>query len=110
MNHPNVGTKKKIDDKNDLNIVNVLTDINGIPDSGIDSDVIYSQKSKYKALFLCCLGLIGIAGLHKFYTGRKLSGVVYFFTLGYLFIGTIMDLMSIVVGDYRDANGLFLKE
>lgn len=96
-------------DKSDPNI-NVLTNMNRIPEDHAEPNTLYSKKSKYKALFLCCLGFIGIAGLHKFYTGKKLSGVLYLLTFGYLFVGTIMDLMSIVLGDFKDANGLFLKE
>ncbi len=109
-NHLNTKSSKIVKNQNNSNIQNVFSNINGIPENNIEPSMIYSKKSKYKALFLCCLGFIGLAGLHKFYTGKKLAGFIYFFTLGYLFIGTVMDLMSIILGDFRDANGLFLKE
>ena len=34
-------------------------------------------------------------GAHRFYLGRPVSGTVYFFTLGLLFIGWIVDLFLI---------------
>ncbi len=34
-------------------------------------------------------------GAHRFYYGRPISGTIYFFTLGLLFIGWIVDLFLI---------------
>ena len=96
-------------DQNDSNVIKVLSNINGIPESHTEPNMLYSKKRKYKALLLCCLGFIGIAGMHRFYTGKKLLGLIYLLTLGYLFVGTIMDLMSILLGDFKDADGFFLR-
>lgn len=41
------------------------------------------------------LWLVGFLGAHRFYYGRPISGTVYFFTLGLLFIGWIFDLFLI---------------
>ena len=41
------------------------------------------------------LWLVGFLGAHRFYYGRQISGTVYFFTLGLLFIGWIVDLFLI---------------
>jgi len=41
------------------------------------------------------LWLFGFTGSHRFYYGRPISGTVYFFTLGLLFIGWIVDLFLI---------------
>ena len=109
-NHLNTKSPKVGHDKNNSNMVNMLTNLNGIAENYIDDNIIYSKKSKYKAIFLCCLGFIGIAGLHKFYTGKKLAGFFYLITLGYIFVGTVMDLMSIILGDFKDSNGLYLRE
>ncbi|MFZ7128641.1 MAG: TM2 domain-containing protein [Desulfobacterales bacterium] len=38
------------------------------------------------------LWLFGFLGSHRFYYGKPVSGTVYFFTLGLLFIGWIVDL------------------
>jgi TM2 domain-containing membrane protein YozV len=39
------------------------------------------------------LWIFGFLGAHRFYFGRPVSGTVYFFTLGLLFIGWIVDLL-----------------
>ena len=39
--------------------------------------------------------LLGFTGAHRFYYGRPISGTIYFFTLGLLFIGWIVDLFLI---------------
>ena len=41
------------------------------------------------------LWILGFLGAHRFYYGKQLSGTLYFFTLGLLFIGWIIDLFLI---------------
>ena len=41
------------------------------------------------------LWLFGFTGSHRFYYGRPISGTIYFFTLGLLFIGWIVDFFLI---------------
>jgi TM2 domain-containing membrane protein YozV len=41
------------------------------------------------------LWIFGFIGSHRFYYGRPISGTIYFFTLGLLFIGWIVDLFLI---------------
>jgi len=41
------------------------------------------------------LWIFGFIGAHRFYYGRPLSGTIYFFTLGLLGIGWIVDLFLI---------------
>jgi TM2 domain-containing membrane protein YozV len=41
------------------------------------------------------LWLVGFLGAHRLYYGRPISGTIYFFTLGLLFIGWIVDLFLI---------------
>lgn len=41
------------------------------------------------------LWIFGFFGAHRFYYGKPISGTVYFFTLGLLFIGWIIDLFLI---------------
>ena len=41
------------------------------------------------------LWILGFLGAHRFYYGKQLSGTIYFFTLGLLFIGWIVDLFLI---------------
>jgi TM2 domain-containing membrane protein YozV len=39
--------------------------------------------------------IFGFMGAHRFYYGRPISGTIWFFTLGLLFIGWIVDLFLI---------------
>ena len=41
------------------------------------------------------LWIFGFLGSHRFYYGRPVSGTIYFFTLGLLLIGWIVDLFLI---------------
>ncbi len=41
------------------------------------------------------LWIFGFTGAHRFYYGRPISGTIYFFTLGLLFIGWLVDLLLI---------------
>jgi len=41
------------------------------------------------------LWIFGFIGAHRFYYGRPISGTIWFFTLGLLFIGWIIDLFLI---------------
>lgn len=48
-------------------------------------------KSKWVAFFLCLF--LGVFGIHKFYEGRVLLGILYLFTVGLFGIGVIIDLI-----------------
>lgn len=45
------------------------------------------------------LWIFGFMGAHRFYYGRPVSGTLYFFTLGLLFIGWIVDFFLIPAMD-----------
>ena len=49
------------------------------------------------------LWIFGFMGAHRFYFGRPVSGTLYFFTLGLLFVGWIIDLF-LVPGMADDAD------
>lgn len=52
------------------------------------------RKNAQDILLLTLLGFIGVAGVHRFVLGQIGMGLVYFFTAGCCFIGTIMDLIN----------------
>ena len=53
------------------------------------------------------LWIFGFMGAHRFYYGRPLTATLYFFTLGLLFVGWIVDLF-LIPGMDRDADRRFL--
>ncbi|MDX2270635.1 MAG: TM2 domain-containing protein [Cyanobacteriota bacterium] len=53
------------------------------------------QRSVGMAYALWCLGFFGFSGIHRLYAGKTGSGLLWFFTLGWLFIGQLLDLFFI---------------
>ena len=51
-------------------------------------------KSKWVAFFLCLF--FGVLGIHKFYEGRVLLGMVYLLTLGLCGVGVFIDLVILL--------------
>lgn len=68
-----------------------------------------SDKRKLPALLLCLLGFCGIGGLHRFYVGKIGSGLLWLLTGGFFLIGTTIDLVSILLGTFRDNVGAPLR-
>jgi TM2 domain-containing membrane protein YozV len=52
----------------------------------------YSTGTAY-LLWLGCI--VGFCGLHRFYAGKVLTGLLCFFTLGLLGFGQLLDLILI---------------
>lgn len=52
------------------------------------------RKNPQDIMLLALLGFIGVAGVHRFVVGQIAMGLVYFFTAGFCFIGTIIDLVN----------------
>jgi len=61
------------------------------------------QQNTHTPLIGYLLWLFGFTGSHRFYYGRPVSGTIYFFTLGLLFIGWLVDLF-LIPGMDRDAD------
>ena len=85
-----------------INITNTNENINTNANSGIGFG---PRKSKTTALILCLVGFLGIAGLHRMYVGKVGSGILHLFTYGICGIGTVIDLISILSGGFRDSYG-----
>ncbi len=58
--------------------------------------MIYRSKRRdpQLILILCLLGLVGVAGIQRFIVGHIGMGILYFFTAGLCFIGTIVDAIN----------------
>jgi hypothetical protein len=54
------------------------------------------MKSTGMAYLLAALGLVTpVAGIHRFYLGRPVMGILYLLTWGFFGVGTIIDLFRI---------------
>ena len=62
-----------------------------------------NNKTTHSLLVGYLLWILGFLGAHRFYYGKQLSGTIYFFTLGLLFIGWIIDLF-LIPGMNREAD------
>ncbi|WP_142413044.1 TM2 domain-containing protein [Hathewaya massiliensis] len=84
-NQPNIVINNENSSRN-VN-ANVNANINGGRHFG-------NPKRKSTALLLCLL--FGIFGAHKFYEGKIIKGIIYFFTFGLCLVGVILDLLALL--------------
>lgn len=88
----------------------VINNINNNNNGGFYTNEPVSPKNQGIALVLAACGFVGLGGLHRFYSGKIGSGLLWFFTYGFFGIGTIVDLIHIAQGKFRDSNGLPIKK
>ena len=62
-----------------------------------------SPRSRLVALLFCVL--LGWIGVHRFYVGKIGTGILMVVTIGGLGIWTLIDLILIAVGSFRDKEG-----
>ena len=67
-----------------------------------------SDRKLAPAVILCVL--FGVFGAHRFYTGKTGTALLQLFTLGGLGIWTTIDLIFLVIGNFRDKEGRRLTE
>ncbi|HEX8957050.1 MAG TPA: TM2 domain-containing protein [Burkholderiaceae bacterium] len=67
-----------------------------------------SDKEWLAALLLCFF--VGPFGVHRFYTGHIGIGVIQLLTLGGCGIWTLIDLILIITGALKDAQGRPLRK
>jgi len=58
--------------------------------------MVYSSKRKkaQDILILTIIGFFGFAGIQRFSMGQVAMGLLYLFTLGFCYIGTIVDIVN----------------
>lgn len=66
------------------------------------------EKDWLTTLLLCIF--VGTLGVHRFYTGHIGTGIVQLFTLGGCGIWTLIDLIMIATGEFKDAEGRPLRK
>jgi hypothetical protein len=62
-----------------------------------------SDKKRLVAAILCFL--LGVFGVHRFYAGKIGTGFLWLFTLGFLGLGMLADLILILAGEFKDSEG-----
>ncbi len=62
-----------------------------------------SDKSFVATLLLCIF--LGYLGVHRFYVGKVGTGILMLITLGGFGIWTLIDLIMIIVGSFKDKQG-----
>lgn len=67
-----------------------------------------SRKLILPAAILCFF--FGCLGVHRFYVGKIGTGILQLLTLGGLGIWTLIDFILIVIGSFRDKEGLKLEQ
>jgi TM2 domain-containing membrane protein YozV len=53
--------------------------------------------------------LVGVFGAHRFYVGKTGTGILQLLTLGGLGIWAFIDVIMIIVGSFKDKDGLPIK-
>ena len=61
------------------------------------------SKSQLIALLLCIL--LGWIGIHRFYLGHPIMGVIYLLTGGLCGVGWLIDIILILTGDLKPKDG-----
>ena len=58
------------------------------------------MKSKLTAILLCFF--LGSLGIHRFYLGYTIIGVIQLLTFGGFLIWVIVDLIRLIIGSLKD--------
>ncbi|MDO5559987.1 MAG: TM2 domain-containing protein [Oscillospiraceae bacterium] len=69
-----------------------------------------SDKSKSTSLILAALGFFGLAGIHRLYCGKILSGLLYLCTGGLCMVGTLVDILKLASNTFTDGTGAIIKK
>ncbi|GCE78470.1 TM2 domain-containing protein [Cellulomonas biazotea] len=67
-----------------------------------------SPKLLLPAVLLCFF--LGTLGVHRFFVGKIGTGVLMLVTLGGLGFWTLFDLIMLIIGKFKDKDGLTLTQ
>ncbi|WP_338554078.1 TM2 domain-containing protein [Paenibacillus sp. KS-LC4] len=69
--------------------------------------MVKSDKNFVAAILLCFF--LGSFGIHRFYAGKVGTGILMLITLGCFGIWTLIDLIMIICGAFKDSEGRQIK-
>lgn len=67
-------------------------------------DAGYAEQREWLTMVLLCF-FLGVFGVHRFYSGHRLTGILQLLTVGGCGIWWTFDFITILVGSFRDADG-----
>lgn len=67
----------------------------------------YSSKDGILTLILCIV--LGTLGIHRFYVGKIGTGIAWLLTGGIFGIGWVVDIIMIVLGNFKDGEGYYIS-
>jgi len=70
----------------------------------IEDNLADGEAKDWLTTLLLCI-FLGSLGVHRFYTKHTVIGVVQLLTLGGCGIWTLVDLIIIITGSFKDADG-----
>lgn len=70
-------------------------------------EIVSSPKSRGISIVLCIF--LGWLGIHRFYTGKVATGILWLFTGGLFGIGILIDLVMLLFKAYTDSDGLLIE-
>ncbi|NIJ45353.1 TM2 domain-containing membrane protein YozV [Wenyingzhuangia heitensis] len=70
-------------------------------------EIIKSEKD-FTATILLCFFLGGL-GIHRFYVGKVGTGILQLITFGGLGIWALVDFIRIILGNFKDKQGYYIK-
>lgn len=68
-----------------------------------------SKEKDWLTTLLLCI-FVGTLGIHRFYVGKTITGIIMLLTLGGCGIWTLIDFVLIVTDVFTDVNGQPLKK
>jgi TM2 domain-containing membrane protein YozV len=68
-----------------------------------------SKSIKNYAVTVILVLLTGFLGGHRFYAGKVGTGLLFLLTGGFLFIGWIIDIFTVLFGNFTDKTGSFIR-
>ena len=68
---------------------------------------LYSTRSRAIAFVLCIF--LGYFGVHRFYLGKTVTGLIFLFTGGIFGLGWLVDIISLLTNGMKDGQDLPLK-